>query len=182
MSIKKWISLIMDKRWELMVGLSILFFLVLIIFYKPISAWLRDKEEFNFFARHTWDRSDKRGAPIKKKNETRCREIMESIFQRPFPSVRPSFLKRSNGYALELDGYNKDLKLAFEYQGVQHYKYSPDRFHKSIKDYEEQVQRDNDKRHLCKKAGITVVYIPYTVKYQNLESYIRKELRDLGII
>ena len=115
---------------------------------------------------------------IKKIYETRCREIFESIFHRPFPTVRPQFLKRSNGSCLELDGYNSELKLGFEYQGRQHYSYIT-LFHKRMEDFEAQKQRDTDKRALCRANGITVIEIPYTIKYDRLESYIRQELRKI---
>jgi hypothetical protein len=80
-----------------------------------------------------------------------------------------------------LDGYNKDLKLAFEYNGVQHYKFSP-KFHKSMKDFEDQIKRDSDKKIMCKKANVTLIEIPYTVVYKNLDTYIKKELRNRGLI
>ena len=176
--VSKWIKFIKKHYYELMIASAILFFFILIFFYKPISKWLKGKEDF-FVSKPRI--MAKKYPQILKKNETRCREIFESIFQRPFPSVRPAFLKRQNGYALELDGYNKDLKLAFEYQGIQHYKYWP-RFHKSMKDYEDQVKRDVDKRTMCQKNGIRVIEIPYTVKYEKLESYIREQLRNKGLI
>jgi len=113
-----------------------------------------------------------------KKNEKRCREIFENIFGLPFPSVRPSFLKRENGNRLELDGYNEKLKLAFEYNGVQHYKFSP-RFHLSANDFRDQIERDRDKRIMCEKEGVTLIEIPYTVKYNDLEGYIKSRLSGL---
>ncbi len=174
---KSWTKLLNSHSWEIAVGAAILFFLFLSLFYKPISKWLQGKEDFAV-GRHVWDR---KSIPIARKNETRCREIFESLYQRPFPSVRPAFLKRANGYALELDGYNKDLKLAFEYQGVQHYKFSP-RFHRSEKDFTDQVERDRDKRLLCQKAGVTVLEIPYSIRYEKLESYIREQLRNRGLM
>ena len=58
------------------------------------------------------------------KNEQECRTIIEKIYHpHKFPKKRPSFLKtpeHSNG--LELDGYNQKLRLAFEYDGRQHFR------------------------------------------------------------
>ena len=43
-----------------------------------------------------------------------CRDLLTSYTKLEFPSMRPKFLK-----GLELDGYNKEWKIAFEYQGEQ---------------------------------------------------------------
>lgn len=172
-----WLKNIIDYKWEIMVFLSVLFFITIIIFHNPINKWLKNKQDFSIGKPY----QQVKKYIIPKKNESRCREVFEQIFQRPFPSVRPSFLKRSNGYNLELDGYNKDLNLAFEYQGIQHYKFSP-RFHNSIKDYEEQVKRDIDKRKLCEKENVTLIEIPYTILYDKLEGYIREQLRNRNLL
>jgi hypothetical protein len=161
--------------------MGVLFFLLLMLFHKQINKFLVDKEDFFVGEKRLWDKRYGSAAPIPKKNETRCREIFESIFQRPFPSVRPDFLKRANGYALELDGYNRDLKLGFEYQGSQHYGFNT-RFHRSEKDYQDQVVRDQAKRDLCQKAGVTLIEISYKVPYQKLDSYIREQLRNRKLL
>lgn len=108
------------------------------------------------------------------KNENRCREIVEHIFGRPFPSIRPNFLKNpATGKNFELDMYCEDLKLAFEYNGSQHYEYNKF-FHRHNIDFEYQRVSDKYKRNICEKHGITVITIPYTVSYDELEGYIRK--------
>ena len=54
--------------------------------------------------------------------ETCLRGIMEAIFPgRQFPRRRPPFLRGPLGRPLELDGYNEELQLAFEYNGEHHY-------------------------------------------------------------
>ena len=93
---------IKDHTWIIAVGLALLFLIVCAIFSKQIHSWLEDKEDFSI----NGDSNRIFSLPGKGlKNENKCREIFQSLFQRPFPSVRPSFLKRSNGRALELDGY-----------------------------------------------------------------------------
>jgi hypothetical protein len=50
--------------------------------------------------------------------EVICRFAFQSIFGKPFPKRRPSWLLVPNmGARLELDGYCEDLKIAFEYNG-----------------------------------------------------------------
>jgi len=56
------------------------------------------------------------------KDEKECRVIFEKITGCKFPSKRPNFLKNpKTGFNLELDGYCEELKLAFEYDGEQHF-------------------------------------------------------------
>src|SRR5690606_33925395 len=76
------------------------------------------------------------------KNENRCRVIMEKIFGKPFPSVRPKWLKnpatRRNleldmyCHSIELPGFKKPIRLAVEYDGKQHTMLT--KFHNSPKD------------------------------------------------
>jgi len=79
------------------------------------------------------------------------------------------------GTRLQLDGYNKKLNLAFEYNGQQHYKYTPV-FHRIPKRFEQQKKRDRKKLELCKKESIELVVIPYTER-DNLEKFIRSQLK-----
>ena len=55
--------------------------------------------------------------------EAWARFICEQLVGKEFPKKRPDFLiPRSKRRPLELDGFCESLKLAFEYQGEQHYK------------------------------------------------------------
>ena len=118
---------------------------------------------------------------IPKKHETRCRIIMENLFRTPFISVRPDFLKYDKtGKNLELDVFNSDLMIALEYDGIHHRKFT-EFFHKSEQDFIEQQERDKFKEEKCKELGITLIRVPDTVKYEDLEDYIKEELDKRGI-
>jgi hypothetical protein len=118
---------------------------------------------------------------ILKKHETRCRKILEELFEQPFTSIRPDFLKYpKTGKNLELDGYNEELNLAFEYQGVQHRKFCP-LFHETYQDFVDQLERDAYKKQQCEKLGIKVLYIPDTVPYDSLEEYLHIEVKKLNL-
>ncbi len=108
-----------------------------------------------------------------------CRKIFETIFKVEFPTKRPGFLKNpKTGRNLELDGYSKELNLAFEYDGEQHY-FPVKRFGGEDR-FQYQQQRDRLKDKLCKENNITLIRIPYWEK-KNLNKYITNELKRRGI-
>lgn len=117
------------------------------------------------------------------KGETECRHILEQTFKKKFDKIRPNFLKNpvTKNFNLELDCYNDDLKLALEYNGAQHYKYTP-YFHKNKESFLNQQYRDELKRRMCEDNGITLIEVPYTVKNDQLEPYIMKKLSKYGYI
>ena len=110
-----------------------------------------------------------------------CREYLQQRFNRPFNKIRPDFLKNNvtGGYNLELDCYNPELRLAIEYNGVQHYKYTP-YFHRNKEAFMNQKYRDEMKRERCRMNRIHLVEVPYTVPRDKIESYLESELIKLG--
>ena len=70
------------------------------------------------------------------------------------------------------------MQLAFEYQGAQHRKFIP-MFHKTYRDFTKQQERDAFKKRRCQELGIRVIEIPDTVLYDDLEQFIREELRKI---
>lgn len=164
--------------------LSLLFLLGYYIYINYISNEVNDKklqnkdgEDFlNETVKTSSGNLSKKRKTIPKKHETRCRVIMENIFKVPFVSVRPDFLKYpKTGKNLELDVFNQDLMLALEYDGIHHRKYT-EFFHKSEQDFIEQQERDKYKEEKCRELGITLIRVPDTVKYEELEKYIKNEL------
>jgi hypothetical protein len=118
------------------------------------------------------------------KGETECRRVLETIFSKPFPSSRPDFLRNpvTGGiHNLELDCYNEELGLSVEYNGIQHYKFSP-YFHRNQDHFSNQKYRDDMKRRICRENGITLIEVPYTVKVPEIYNFLVKECYKHGFI
>ena len=116
------------------------------------------------------------------KGETECRRVLQHIFNKPFIKARPDFLRNEvtgNNFNLELDCFNEELELAVEYNGIQHYKYTP-YFHKSYEHFLNQKYRDYIKKTMCKEADIILIEVPYTVKIQDIYKFLRLELIKNG--
>jgi hypothetical protein len=112
-------------------------------------------------------------------SERTCKKIFEFIFKVDFEKIRPDWiLNPVSGSNLELDGYNGQLKLAFEYNGAQHYKRVP-YWHKTVKDFEDGLYRDKIKKESCIKNDVNLVTIPYTVKYLDLYTFIYEKCIEL---
>lgn len=110
------------------------------------------------------------------KTEPLCRCIIECLTGVSFSSVRPTWLRNPlTGRSLELDGYNEELAIAFEYQGRQHYE-RVSRFQDTDEKFKMQVFRDEVKKSLCDEHGISLIIIPYTVQREHLPSYIHRKL------
>lgn len=123
--------------------------------------------------------------PRESRGERECRRVLENIFRKPFIKARPYFLNNpvTGGECnLEIDCFNKDLKLGCEYSGLQHYKYIP-YFHKNKEGFLNQKYRDEMKRTKCRENGITLIEVPYNIRLENIEKYIKNELlRIYGIL
>jgi len=120
-----------------------------------------------------------RGRGGDSKGETECRRVLEKVFGRPFNKIRPNFLNNpvtDSGHNLELDCYNQDLRLGVEYHGKQHYEYVP-YFHKNKEAFYNQKYRDELKKRMCKDNGIVLIEVPYTVKENDIEDFLTKQIR-----
>lgn len=97
------------------------------------------------------------------KGEFVCRQTLEYIYGKPFPKAYPDWLiNPKTGRKLELDGYNEELGIAFEYHGAQHYQ--ADHYFNRNGNYADQVNRDITKVDLCDDNGVYLITIS-SVKY-----------------
>jgi hypothetical protein len=75
---------------------------------------------------------------------------------------------------LPFDFYLKDKNATIEYDGVQHF--MSNKFFGGDEGFLRRKQLDKIKNQYCKKNGIKLIRIPYTMKKEEIELYILKEL------
>lgn len=114
------------------------------------------------------------------RSERICRKFFEEIFEEKFPQTKFKWLKNSEGNLMHLDGFNSKLRLAFEYNGIQHYKFKKNWF-KTKTEFEKRKLDDKTKKNLCSAHKITLIEIPYTIKFDHLENYIFRAAKRAGI-
>ncbi len=108
------------------------------------------------------------------RSEKLARTLMEECYGEKFQKVRPEWLD-----GLELDGYNEDLKIGFEYNGIQHYQYIPHFHRNGIEDLYKQQKRDHKKYEICKERGIHLIVIPNEYSYRDedeMRNFLEKNL------
>lgn len=94
----------------------------------------------------------------KRKGENAVRKFFEKIFNNKFPSSRPSCLIYQ-GQKLELDGYCKELKLAFEYQGKYHFDEKAYWYPDKTTSFERRQAIDAYKIKICKEQEIKLIQV-----------------------
>lgn len=105
-------------------------------------------------------------------SESVCISIFEELLGIKFIKDRP-FKNRK----LELDGYNKNYKIAVEYNGEHHYKHIK-YFHETKELFDKQQQNDKEKQELCKENGILLFVVDYTYNYRNKDK-MREHIKEL---
>lgn len=182
-----------NKAFEIMVIGSVLF-LLLVCAYQLLYG---TENEGTYTTKKYWELLPVRENPVRKvpeqggysgggdsKGEVECRRVLQAIFNKPFYKDRPAFLNNpvtGGKHNLELDCVDHDLKIACEYNGAQHYKYTP-HFHRNKEHFQTQMYRDEMKRRLCKDEGYTLIEVPYTTKLRDIENFIRTELSKAGLL
>lgn len=120
-----------------------------------------------------------RRLPYISKGQLECAQILKDIYPKyTFKTVRPGFLKNpKTNRNLELDLYCEELKLAIEYNGAQHYHFTP-HYHRSENDFKDQQRRDRLKKKLCLKNGVKLIVVPFSCS--NVREFIVKEIQKSG--
>jgi hypothetical protein len=90
-----------------------------------------------------------------------------------------SWLESPRGSQLQLDRYYPGLKLAFEFNGRQHYEFNR-YMHKDQKAFEYLQECDDKKRRDCKKHGVTLISIKYNKTIT--KEYMLKRFKQAGVI
>lgn len=165
-----------ERGWEICILLSIFFLLSVAIYNwiqklkkKKSKSPYKKKENTSYFAP---DPSDK----FCSKLELRTKFVLEKIFKKRFDKIRPEWLTNNiTKKPLEIDLYNDELKLGVECQGKQHYVFTPF-FQKTKQAFREQQYRDEIKRMLCERRGITLIEVPYNINENSIESFILSQL------
>ena len=165
--------------FEIILITSVLFIIIFALFRKHKNgSWNKYIISYKDHGKdHGKDQGKEQGKDSK--GEIECRRVLQKIFNRRFEKARPDFLRNpvtGNSFNLELDCFNFDIRLAVEYQGCQHYKYTPF-FHKNNEAFLNQKYRDYIKKQMCKDNNITLIEVPYTVKINDIEKYLIKELK-----
>ena len=115
------------------------------------------------------------------RGEDECKKFVEFYFKKPFQRIRPAFLTNPiTNSQLELDMYNDELKLAIEYNGAQHYVFN-NMMHQGSRDrFQNQQYRDYMKKTMCRENGIDLIIVPYTVKHEDIATYLFGQLKQRG--
>lgn len=113
-----------------------------------------------------------------------CRVFFEQLLGNSFKKARPNWLRTSDGFQMELDGYSPALNLAFEHQGTQHYKMI--KYFDSSKAKLQKIQcNDQQKRDLCRDNGVVLIEVPSILEIlgiDNVKSFIHEQLLKNGIL
>lgn len=127
----------------------------------------------------TWFNVKNRGSWCPECRTSITEHIARSAFQENFPGEM--FTKNYDAVGMELDGYSENMRLAFEYDGIQHRK-RVEHFQRAEGAFEAQQARDAEKDDRCEDADITLIRIPDTgiVPIPKIRGFVRAKIIELG--
>ena len=128
-------------------------------------------------------KSVEHGFYTKSESKWKSEELMYTFVKRIFfqseviTQHKPFFLKTERGQ-LSLDVFVCNEKIAFEYQGKQHFE--PVEYFGGEQHFVKQRENDEKKRMLCEKNGITLIYVNYweDVTKDLIETKVYDALKD----
>lgn len=137
-------------------------------FYNLMQYGRKKERQWNDYCKEKY--GYKKHDDINSVGELSIRFYLEKVFLDKFPKSNPSWLiNPRTGRRLQLDGYCSKLKIAFEYQGEQHFNPKHYRYDENIK------FRDRMKRKLCIENGVRLIVIKDVLHKKGFNS---KELKD----
>jgi len=113
-------------------------------------------------------------------SETSLVKIIESIFGKSevFTSFYPEWALSRKNVLYEFDIFVPKFRLLIEYNGKQHYVFTPI-FHKTIGAFKRQQFRDSEKRRLAENNGYKLVNFKYSEPL--LKGYVHNKLKEDGL-
>ena len=100
-----------------------------------------------------------------------------------FKKIRPNWLLNpETDFALELDFYSEDLNVAFEVQGIQHYKHIE--YFGGLENFKKLQKRDELKRELCKDHGVTLIEYDLRIgkDKKSMTKFILENIKTLEVV
>ena len=110
--------------------------------------------------------------------EEYVRKLLYKITNKYFIKTRTLswLIDNTNNNHLELDGYNDELKVAFEYQGEQHYILTFLNQHNN-ENLENTKRKDKLKLKLCHENGVKLIVVPYWYPHTSVEQFLREYIQ-----
>lgn len=127
------------------------------------------------------------------KREKICREIFNDLTSELFKEYKISktdpileillekYQITLTKNSLSLDGLSRNLNIAFEHHGQQHYEHIPF-YHRKPDSFKRQQVLDKIKREWCSKNKISLIEIKYSINERDLIQAICKEIKRVSKI
>lgn len=121
-----------------------------------------------------------KGFKKNKQRMSRCEAMIKSflshsdvLFKSQYHIKLPRGIRKTNNAYIDFMVFKDNKRIAIEYNGEQHYKFS-NYFHKTYDKYLEQRKRDIAVKDWCNKRDITFLEIPYTWTDDEIISKIKE--------